>query len=39
MKKTLILTSLLCISMLNAQNNEATSELSKKQEGVNTLRC
>ena len=38
MKKTLILTSLLCVSMLNAQNNEETSELSKKQEGVKYIK-
>lgn len=38
MGKTLILTSLLCVSMLNAQNNETTSKLTKKQEGVKYIK-
>ena len=37
MKKTLILTTVLCLSMLNAENT-ATDELSKKQEGVKYIK-
>ena len=37
MKKTLILSSLLCFSMLHADNN-TTSQISKKQEGVKYIK-
>ncbi|CAA6812751.1 MAG: Cytochrome c family protein [uncultured Sulfurovum sp.] len=37
MKKTLILSSLLCLSMLHADNN-VTSQISKKQEGVKYIK-
>lgn len=38
MKKTLLLSTLLCLSMLHAENNETKPQLSKKQEGVKYIK-
>jgi len=38
MKKTLLLSTLLCMTLLHAENNETKPQLSKKQEGIKYIK-